>query len=247
MHYDEFFNDKSEIYRTARPIYPDGLIKKLSSLAQQHGLAWDCATGNGQAAIGLSEYFDKVVATDVSENQIFNALKNDKISYYVEEAETPSLENNSVDLISVVQALHWFNYEKFWDTVDRVLKPGGVFIAWGYDWFQVDDAIDEAINKHILDSIESYWAPQNRILWEGYKDVGFPLARVEFEPYQLEMSWSLDQFFSYIHSWSATRRCMEKTGYDFFNKAYEEVQKIWGDKEAAKTVSMPLHILVGRK
>lgn len=247
MHYHKFFDDKSEVYKSARPIYPDALIERFAELASERKLVWDCATGNGQAAVGLSKYFESVHATDVSNNQILNALGGENIEYHVEEAESSSLANESVDLITVAQALHWFKFESFWQVVDRVLKPGGSFVSWGYDWFQVNKEVDDIIEKLILRKIHPYWAPQNRILWDGYKDVGFPLKRINIEPWKLEMYWNIDQLFSYIHSWSATRRCMETEGTLFFEEAYESVSKVWGSVKQQKCVSMPLHILAGKK
>lgn len=247
IHHHDFFNDKSDVYRLARPLYPSSLIEFVSSISPSNSCAWDCATGNGQAAVGLSEFFEKVVATDVSENQISQAIKGEGITYFVQEAEYPDFPLESVDLITVAQALHWFDYSKFWPAVDKVLKPDGVFAAWGYDWFSVSQPVDELITSLVLDKIEGYWAPQNRILWQGYKDLQFPFSVIDTPDFDLSMKWDLNHLFNYIHSWSATRRCIEKEGDDFLRSAFDEVATIWGKANESKIVSMPLHILVGRK
>lgn len=124
--------------------------------------AWDCATGSGQAAVSLARHFERVHATDVSENQIAHALEHERVSYSVEEAENPRFADASIDLVTVAQALHWFDYKKFWPAVKRVLKPDGVFAAWGYDWFAVTPEIDGIVQSTILDHIAGYWMPQNR-------------------------------------------------------------------------------------
>ena len=147
---------------------------------------------------------------------------------------------------TVAQALHWFDYSRFWPTVKRVLRPDGVFAAWGYDWFNVNPDIDKIVQVAVLDRIMSYWAPQNRLLWDGYRDVDFDMSPIEMPPFELRMQWSLDQLFGYIHSWSATRRCMEREGNSFFKSAYELLSEVWGDPRLAREVVMPLHLLAGR-
>ena len=246
MHHHAFFNDKSDIYRDSRPIYPSELLAFIASLTARHDAAWDCAPGNGQAAIGLAAYYANVYATDVSENQIGHSLSHPNVHYSVGSAEDPSFADASLDLVTVAQALHWFDYSRFWPTVKRVLRPDGVFAAWGYDWFNVNPDIDKIVQVAVLDRIMSYWAPQNRLLWDGYRDVDFDMSPIEMPPFELRMQWSLDQLFGYIHSWSATRRCMEREGNSFFKSAYELLSEVWGDPRLAREGVMPLHLLAGR-
>ena len=46
----DHFSSKSEEYSFYRPVYPDGLFEFLSEITRHKNLAWDCATGNGQAS-----------------------------------------------------------------------------------------------------------------------------------------------------------------------------------------------------
>jgi len=131
----DLFSEKSDLYAQARPQYPQALFDFLSSCVAHHNSVWDCATGNGQAAVGLAKIFSHVQATDMSEQQIAHALAADNITYSVQSAEHTNFADQQFDLITVAQALHWFNFEKFWPEGLRVLKPGGVFSAWAYDWF----------------------------------------------------------------------------------------------------------------
>ena len=75
------FSSKSREYSYARPKYPEDLFKFLNEITPVKDLAWDCATGNGQAAISLCKYFKKVIASDASKNQIDNAFDRDNINY----------------------------------------------------------------------------------------------------------------------------------------------------------------------
>ncbi len=246
MHHHAYFNDKSDLYRDARPLYPPELFVYLAGLTNGHDAAWDCATGNGQAAVGLASHYARVHATDVSENQIAHALPHPNVHYAVGDAENPDIADASLDLVTVAQALHWFDYPRFWPAVKQRLKPGGVFAAWGYTWCNVTAEIDQCLQRSVLDPIQPFWAPQNRLLWDGYTDVGFKLETIQPPPFELRMHWNLDQLFAYLHSWSATRRCMETRGDAFFQAAYTAAIEVWGDPAQAREVVMPLHLLVGR-
>ena len=247
MHHHAFFNDKSDVYRAARPGYPDELLSYVAGLAPSRGVAWDCATGNGQAAIGLAKHFSVVHATDASENQIAHAIPHERIVYAVGVAEKSSFDDATIDLVTVAQALHWFEYSRFWPEIGRVLKPGGVFAAWGYDWFKVDADVDNLLRRTLLDRIESYWAAQNRILWNGYQGVFFPFEKLDTPTFQLKLHWDLESLFSYILSWSATRRCMESEGSQFLRDAFQAAMSAWGEPKDRRTIVMPLHLLAGIK
>ena len=134
----------------------------------------------------------------------------------------------------------------FWPEVQRVLRPNGIFAAWGYNWPHIDPAIDDALNQSLLTVIKPYWATQNKLLWDGYGDVPFPLERLEVPPVELTMQWSIEQLFAYLHSWSATRRCMERQGSDFFESSFKTVSNLWGSR-AERQVSMGFIAVAGRK
>lgn len=97
------FSTQSKEYSFSRPTYPESLFEFLSTVTPQKNLAWDCATGNGQAAIGLSKYFKKVIGSDASKNQIRHGFKRGNIDYKVFPAENAELDNDSVDIVTVAQ------------------------------------------------------------------------------------------------------------------------------------------------
>ena len=246
MKHHKLFSVKSDIYAAARPTYPDALYRYLVSLCDETGRVWDGACGSGQAAVGLSQYFEHVDATDISAEQIANAKQADNVTYGVQSAEKTTFPNAHFDLVCVAQALHWFDYANYWPEVQRVLKPNGVFAAWGYSWFNISPLIDDAINQHMLAVLTPYWAKQNQLLWDNYVNVPFPFERIAAPQFMMTLDWTLDQLFNYLHSWSAVRRCMDANGDQFFNTAYEEVAKLWGESTHYRTVTMPICTLFGR-
>ena len=80
------------------------MFEYLGTITPTRRLAWDCATGNGQAAIQLATVFDRVIATDASESQIANAQPHQRIEYRVAPAEQSDLQSGSFDLVMVAQA-----------------------------------------------------------------------------------------------------------------------------------------------
>ena len=242
----DLFSDKSDLYALARPSYPQALYEFLSACVTTKEKVWDCATGNGQAAIDLANIFNEVYATDLSEQQIAEAPKNPKVTFSVQSAETTNFPDKFFDLVTAAQALHWFEFEKFWPEVLRVLKPGGVFAAWGYDWCKVEPDIDAVIDDTIMKTIAPFWTQQNHLLWRGYQDIEFPFEKITTPAIEMNQHWNLPQMLNYMHSWSATRKCMQVQGSGFFESAAEEIKKVWGDSNEVKEIKMNFHLYVGR-
>jgi len=141
------------------------------------------------------------------------------------------------------------NYDKFWPEVKRVLKPNGLFAAWGYDWTKINFDIDFKLEKNLVEVLAPFWSPKAKILWGGYSEdkVKFPFKQIETSEFQIEMHWNLYQLFAYFRSWSSTQAAIKEWGNDDFLKhAYTEVQKHWGDAKDVKIISFPVHMLVGR-
>ena len=251
MHNDLLFNDKSSLYQSARPTYPSNLYSHLASLCPSNDTVWDCGCGNGQASISLVEHFKTVSATDISEQQIANNMPHERIQYSVSPAEITQFTNNSFDLVCVAQALHWFDFDRFWPEVDRVLKPNGVFAAWGYNFPIWGEALEPIIQELILDVIEPYWAINNSVLWQHYRDVDFPYKQLDSPEFNMIGHWNLQGLFDLIHTFSATRRCMDDIGDEFFQKAFRQAHTVWkerwGNIEQKQNFDLEFVFISGRK
>lgn len=243
----KFFSDLTDLYASARPKYPPELFAFLFKHVPDFNFAWDCATGSGQAAISLAEKFNHVYASDVSSEQISQSFKHERITYSTQESENTNYDDNLFSLITVATALHWFDYSRFWTEVDRVLKPQGIFAAWTYTWFNVNDEVDSVIKNSLLDIIEPYWAPQHKICWNGYKDLEIPFTELQVPELTLENDWNLNELLAYLHTWSATRKCMTERGDQFFVDLKKSLLPVWGSEEIVKRVSMSLLLRVFRK
>src|SRR5437867_9645499 len=164
MTFKDHFSRQAADYAKFRPGYPQELFQYVGSVAPSRQLAWDCGTGNGQAAVGLASVFDRVIATDASEKQITNAEPHQRVDYRVAPAENSGIKSETIDLIMVAQALHWFDLDRFYAEARRVLKPNGVLAASAYNLLHIEPAIDEVINRYYYDVVGPFWPPERKLV-----------------------------------------------------------------------------------
>lgn len=147
--------------------------------------------------------------------------------------------------MNVAQALHWFDFESFWNEVARVLKPDGVFVAYSYIWPHINEDIDRTLEDKVKSIVEPYWAPNNRLAWDSYRSLDLPFKTREVPNIDLENHWNLTEFLNYIHTWSGARRCMDDIGPAFFEEAAEALKSVWGDPGEKLVVRSPLVLIAG--
>jgi SAM-dependent methyltransferase len=194
----------------------------------------------------LRRHFDVVEATDVSEAQIANAPEMERVRFSVQSSERSGFADASFDAICVAQGLHWFELDKFWPEATRVLKPEGVFAAWGYGWPKLPPLLADLLQQSLLNVIAPFWSPQNRLLWNGYQTIVLPFPRIEVPRFALRVAWNVDELFMFLHSWSATRKCMEQQGDAFFRRSHESLRKAWGG-DHRRELELDFHAIAGRK
>lgn len=246
MPFPDHFSDHADRYEAYRPTYPDALFAYLASLVPGHDLAWDCATGNGQAALGLTPHFDAVVATDASHRQIALARPHPKISYLVAPAEHTPLRDASVDLVTVSLALHWLDLDRFYAEVRRVVREGGVLACWTYHLQTVSPEVDEVVHRLYSDILGPYWSPQIRHIEDGYRSLPFPFEEVTPPSFRLTQGWDMDRLAAYMGTWSGSQRYRTETGRDPIEPIREELAAAWGDPSRVREVAWDLHLRVGR-
>jgi ubiquinone/menaquinone biosynthesis C-methylase UbiE len=241
MEFKDHFSRQAAMYAKARPTYPDELFQFLASMSPSKELCWDCATGNGQAAVSLAHYFKKVIATDGSEKQILNAVKADNIEYRVALAEASSLPDHSVDLITAATAAHWFNHEKFYAEVKRVAKPGAILAIWTYSEAIINMEIDFLMEWFMYEFLYNYW-PDSRWYVRGkYETLPFPFKTLETPAFYCHMNWNRAQWLNYVQSWSAYDNYVVQTKTDPLQELLPKLEKLWPEEEVKK-VTWPLHI-----
>jgi SAM-dependent methyltransferase len=244
--FPDHFSAAAEQYARFRPRYPEALFAFLASLCTRRALAWDCATGSGQAALGLAAHFESVVATDAAGRQIASALSHRKVIYRVAPGEESGLESSSADLVTIAQALHWLDLPRFFAEVNRVLVPGGVLAAWSYKRLVVDAAVDAVIGRYYEEIVGPYWPPERVTVEKGYASLPFPFAKIDPPRFSMQESWDLERLVGYLGTWSATTRFREATGRDPLEAIRADLSAAWGDPVSERLVRWPLGIRVGR-
>jgi len=244
--FEDHFSGHSNQYAQHRPHYPDEIYGYLASIAPGRSLAWDCGTGNGQAAIGLAKHFDRVHATDASAGQISMAYPHEKVEYYVEPAEHVSLNDSSVDLVTVAVAIHWFNFDEFYREVKRVLKPNGILAAWTYSLTEISPEIDVLVQHYYGEILNGYWPERIHYLEEKYETLPFPLEEITPPPFVMEVNWNLAQMAGFLDSWSATQRYKAQKGQHPLELIWDKLLAAWGDEKETRLVRWPLHFRIGR-
>lgn len=244
--FKDHFSEHATAYANARPHYPDTLFAWLATLTAQHDLAWDCGTGNGQAAVALAKHYSRIHATDASDTQIQHAFPHARVVYRVAPAEASGLEAGSVDLVTVAQAAHWFDLPAFYREVQRVAKAGAVIAMWCYGLCKITPEVDAVVAEFYEGESKPYWPPERRLIDRHYRDL--PFAFDEFEPAPIAMiqQWTLHQFVGYLNTWSAVQRYIKQTGRDPMPMLAAALQQAWGAPDTAREIDWPLHFRIGR-
>ena len=246
MAFKDHFSRTAQQYTRFRPHYPRALFEFLATLPGEHGRAWDCGTGSGQAAVALAEFFDEVVATDPSDRQIAHAQKHPRVAYLVASAEQTPLEDHSVDLVAAAQALHWFDLERFYDEARRVARPTGVLAAWGYELCRIAPPIDSVIWHLYREVLGSYWPPERKVTETRYATIPFPFPEIPAPDFALAAQWRLDDLIGYLGTWSSVQQYIERHAANPISAVESELAAAWGSPDTARQITWPLFLRVGR-
>jgi SAM-dependent methyltransferase len=241
---EDHFSTIAAAYARGRFGYPAALFDHLSGLCEEHGLAWDCATGSGQAVPGLASRFRNVIATDISGELLEQAEKFPNVVYTKTPAENSGIGQGRVDLATVAQAIHWFDLPSFWVELKRVLKRRAVFAFWGYTWPIVDARVDALLDLYRL-ALQPYWPERSAALQEEFRKLDAPFERLSAPAFEIGAAWTRSDYLTHVHTWSAVRYCRDG-GRNDINAAFEsQLGQAWPENEQ-REVHWPLHLKVYR-
>ena len=246
--FHDHFSGVASRYADFRPHYPGPLFDYLAGLARKDSTVWDCAAGNGQATLDLAARFDRVIATDASRDQIASAKPRPNIEYRVATAEQSGLPAASVSLITVAQALHWFDLYAFHAEAARALEPRGVLAAWCYGINQVEgESVNQIVQDFYANIVGPYWPPERKLVEEGYRSIPFPYQELSTPDFRMEAQWTLEQLIGYFSTWSATIRYIKTNGKNPLEALATRLAREWGDATSPRLITWPLGLRVGRK
>ncbi|MEL6717829.1 MAG: class I SAM-dependent methyltransferase [Bacteroidota bacterium] len=241
------FSTQAQTYKKYRPTYPKELYALLLDLVEKKGTCWDCGTGNGQVAIELAKHFHQVYATDISQDQLDQAKQKENINYQLTRAEQTPFSDQQFDLITVAQAMHWFDFQAFYREVRRVGKEGGILSIWGYGLLRIEPKINELIDHFYHEVIGIYWNEERKHIDQAYNSIHFDFEQIPMkEDLFINIHWSIEQLEGYFNSWSSVQN---------FKKVHPEIdpvaptiaaiEKYWKVGEE-KAVRFPIFMKVGR-
>ena len=246
MPFRDYFSTQAKEYAQHRPSYPESMFDYLASLTPSQELAWDCGTGNGQAALALAARFQKVIATDASAAQIENAFPHERISYRVEPSEKTSISSNSVDLITVGTAVHWFDFNAFYQEVRRVGKQDGILAVWTYSFPIIEPEIDRWLEGFYWETLAGFWPERIHYLEKRYETLPFPFEEIGPPEFEMKATWELENMVGFLASWSAVRKLIQAQGEVAFESPVKELERIWGKETKERTIRWPLYFRIGK-
>lgn len=243
----DHFSRQASDYAKYRPSYPEALFSWLADRSPDHDLAWDVGCGTGQAAIPLTQHFRRVLATDLSVAQIRQAKAHPHIEYRAAPCDASGLPDATCDLVTVAQAIHWFDFDRFYAEVRRVLKPGSLIAAWTYTLLRGEPVINSVIETFYAEVLTPWWPPQRRWVELGYAGMPFPFPAVTPAPiFEIRRYWTLGDLVGYIGTWSAVQRCLAETGFDPSHELFARLRSVWGESTTTREIVWPIALLVGR-
>ena len=246
--FKDHFSAVAGRYSEYRPHYPAELFDYLAGLVPADAVVWDCAAGSGQASVDLTARFAHVIATDASPEQISAASPHPHIEYRVAPAEESGIDDESVGMVTIAQALHWFDLDRFYAEVRRVLQPRGLVAAWSYGINVVEgEAVDQVAQNFYANILGPYWPPERRLVEAAYRTLPFPFAEIAAPAFKMETRWTLAQLLGYFGTWSATNRYTKATGQNPLPELATELAQVWGNPETRRHVTWPVGMRLGRR
>lgn len=247
MTWKDNFSAQADSYAKYRPHYPRELYQFLQQHLQHHGAAWDCGTGNGQVAVELAKFCDLVYATDASAAQLNHAPTHPNIIYRVAQAEHSGLSDNSVDLITVAQAIHWFDFEQFYTEVRRVAQPNALLAVWGYGLLKISPELDNIVSHFYHHVVGQYWDAERKHLDQEYRSIPFPFKQLDTPQFKMSLQWDLADLLGYFATWSSVQKMLKLQSANPLDQLAPQLALHWGAPTETRTITWDIYLKAGSK
>ncbi len=246
MQFEDHYSGHADAYARHRPRYPDELFAWLASVSPGRALAWDAGTGSGQVAVALTTYFDRVIATDASSEQLARAIPHERVEYRHEPAGRASLGAASVDLITAGAAAHWFELEDFYREVRRVGRKGALVALFSYGPRDLADVIGPIVHRFQEETLAGYWPARIQYVHERYATLPFPFDEIAAPAFSMTVDWNLSELLAFLETWSASQRYFQERGTRATQEIAPELSRMWGDPLNRREFRYPVFVRAGR-
>lgn len=210
---EKSFTQVADVYQQFRPGYPGALYETLAQLVPPvpESCVLDVGCGTGNVTRELSKIYNSVYGVDPSEGMLEQARRVpvesiNPISWTEGFSESLPFEAHFFDLITVAQAFHWFDADRFLKESKRVLKPGGLIAI-----FAEGPAPGMVYRSNIHKIIRNFKAgdgntsgrsnnrPRQRPD-ELLQSHGF--SKVQKIVIEYDLAWEIDRFVGFMNSMS---------------------------------------------
>lgn len=249
-------SEHSRLYQKYRPTYPPSLYQFFADVCRTGTgtleSAVDVGCGTGLSTRPLCEYFHHVTGIDISETQINMARAahaQSNLSFVVSEAERLTvMPDDSTDLVTVAQAIHWINQEPFYRELDRILKPGGSLIVYGYGNCVLDnDKGNQVIDKFYRQDLLGFWDSRRRHIDNLCQEICLPFPGwTRNSDFVIQYRWTAAEVVGYLSTWSAWQSYLKQNPEsDLLMGIQQQLEEIYQDQKV--TITWPVFLLLGRK
>ena len=243
----DLFSTQAADYAKYRPSYPQELIEYIVGFTTERSLAWDCATGNGQAAVLLAQHFEKIIATDTSAKQLSLAVAIKNVDYFVSKAEQTGFADNSFDLITIAQAYHWFQFNEFEKEARRVAKPNCIIAAWCYNIPATAYEIINKLTRHFYTAtVGPYWDAERKYIDESYRTIPFNFDELPAKEFAIHVKWTKEDLAGYFNSWSSVQHFIKANNYNPVNEMATQLATAWPSEKNEIEFIFPVYLRLGR-
>ncbi|QMU27295.1 class I SAM-dependent methyltransferase [Adhaeribacter radiodurans] len=240
------FSNQAKEYKRFRPTYPKALYQRILQEVKDKDHAWDCGTGNGQVPTELAKHFTTVTATDISQSQLDQAEPSSNITYQICRAEQTNFSNDSFDLITVAQAIHWFDFKAFYQEVTRVSRPNGLLAVWGYGLLQFEDKVNPLISHFYRDVTGPYWDTERHYIDEAYQTIPFEFPEIAVEEhFAIKQDFTLTELGGYLNTWSSIQKYQKVNNSNPIKELLSSLETYWPEN-TRKTATFPIFMRLGR-
>lgn len=243
----DLFSEDSLLYRKARPTYPSDIILEILKYVSSTQFAWDCGAGSGQFTQLMAPYFEQIVATDLSAQQLHQAPYFENVSYQVQSAEKTTFADQSFDLITVAQAIHWFDFDAFYREVKRTLKKDGVFAVIGYGTPVFKEEALQLALSHLYElRLKEYWDAERKYIDEEYKTIPFPFEIISDQHFSMQYTWSKAQILGYLNTWSAIKHFHQKNSGQSASDPLDVITACLEQYDDEIVIEFPIFLKMGK-
>lgn len=241
------FSTKAEKYAKYRWGYAPEAIEEIFKVAHlsSTSIIADLGAGTGILTRHFSGKVQKVYAIEPN-TEMRQILVNDlgaspEVSVIDGSAENTTLPDKSVDLITVAQAVHWFDPEPTRTEMSRTLKKNGwLAVLRNYGKGELDHAIGQLMTEEYGVDFSNKKNKPKEIPVQFYFENG-PFQKSIY-PFQFQQSW--EEYFGALISASF----MPNEDHPLFKKLEAEARKIFShySNNGKATVLGETELLIGQ-